>query len=819
MNYNQIQTPMTNYRSCFSFARAHPAILVCLLLTTLTCTFCTRQTSHLTIEEQETIDRFNEALNSNLDIQFPDSVFNLALDVLAISEKAEDKTLVLYALMKTGFRFIESMYPDSALYYSKRMQTLAMEIGDQRSLGRAYHIMSLAYIQKNKYNEAKSTIREAIRIGRHIEVGSEIEDHYANLGLLFEETERYDSAIYYYQVAAQLYETGNDLENLEIMFNNIGLVHTNTGNPKQAIQYFRKAILIDRELNDSSSMSRIYNNIGLAYYEMGCYDTTRLYYDSAIQINKITGEKVRMMIVTYNLANVLHKTGDYEQALKYNFDVLKQAEDLSVAVGIIKSKTSIGTIYLDLGNYSGAWQFLNEALQLAVDNKIFEDQENILLQQTHAAIGLNDSDRASKALLRYKKTIDSLNFKNQQEVVADLEARYQLKEKDTKLKYMDRVNRSRTNLNYALAAIIALAVFLFVFILLFYKTNLKKLGLQNERIGKDNKLKQLELEKAAIQTKLKEEEAEKLTLSIKLKEEITGMIVHDLKNPLNNIINIQDDIPVHQNKKLRQSGKQMLNMVLDILDVYKYESTKLPIELSKNDLSVLAGKAVDEVEYAALEKSIVIKNLIPSEVVVNADTGLITRVFVNLFTNAIKFTPTNGIVEININREKSNQEYIYLVVNDTGSGIPDEWQKKVFEKFSQQQGTQNKHSGSIGLGLTFCKLAIEAHGGNIGVDKSDTSGTQVFFTLPLVSMSKDEAQPNVPTETPIELSDAEKSKLSVFLSKLENLDIYEITALRKLLNEIEGEPDVNSEWLENIKNAVNFGNEEQYKLLISKIKQ
>jgi len=478
----------------------------------------------------------------------------------------------------------------------------------------------------------------------------------------------------------------------------------------------------------------------------------------------------------------------------------------------------MGKTYLKMGEFRKANDYLEEAIKLADEKGITEGRERALLNITQAAIGINDRDKATETLLIYTEAIDSLNFHNQQEIVSDLEARYQLNEKDTKLKYMDEVNQSRTRLNYALVAAIALVVILVVFVLLFYRSKTKNLVLRNERIEKDNALKQLNLEKADIQAKLSEEEAEKLALSLKIKEELSGMIVHDLKNPLNNIINSSDDNPVIQNKKLRQSGKKMLNMVSNILDVYKYEFAKMPISTSENNLLKIAEKAIGEVEYSATQKNIALRNLFPSTIRVNTDPDLLIRAFVNLLTNAIKYSPMNGFVELKVDFEKSDTDFIRVTISDTGYGIPTEMQKKVFEKFSQVNANNSHAQGSTGLGLTFCKMAIEAHGGKIGIDENYTDGTQVFFTLPLISNIEKDIEIVAPLESPIELTADEKADLSTYLPRLENLEIFDVSELRLIVKEIELEPNLNKEWLADLNNAVNFGNEQQFKHLISKIK-
>jgi signal transduction histidine kinase len=678
--------------------------------------------------------------------------------------------------------------------------------------------MSLANVQKQNFEEAKVNLQKAIQTNKLAGETPDIANYYQSLGILHKEIGRYDSAIYYYQVAAQKFELDDNKKALAATYGNIGSIHVQLKNNDEALMYYNKATTINKQVNNLTSLAHNYKNTGILFARSDKPALAKLYYDSAINITKSTGNKPVMMAVTFNYAHVLKDEGQFDKALESYFDVMAMAEELNYNIWMYNSNSAIGETYLNMGESRKAIYYLEEAIKYADEKEFTEGMTQTLLSITQAAIGINDREKATEALLIYKEAIDSLNFQNQQKIVSDLEARYQLKEKDTKLKYMERVNQSRTRLNYALAAVIVLAIFLFVFVLLSYRTNIKNLVLRNESIEKDNTLKQLTIEKNAMQTKLKEEEAEKLALSIKLKEEITGMIVHDLKNPLNEIINIRDDNPMNQNKKLRQSGKRMLTMVLNILDVYKYEFMKMPISPTENSLLNIAEKAIAEVEYSATEKNISIKNLIPSTIRVNTDHKVLTRVFVNLLTNAIKYSPVNGFVEINVNTEKSEDDFVNITVHDTGQGIPTEMHQLVFEKFSQVNDNNSHAQGSTGLGLTFCKMAIEAHGGKIGIDEKYTDGARVFFTLPLLSKTEEDIQAVTPMETQGVLTVDEKVVLSAYLPRLAHLEIYDISALRLIVKEIELEPDINKEWLADFNNAVNFGNEEQFKLMISQIK-
>ena len=109
------------------------------------------------------------------------------------------------------------------------------------------------------------------------------------------------------------------------------------------------------------------------------------------------------------------------------------------------------------------------------------------------------------------------------------------------------------------------------------------------------------------------------------------------------------------------------------------------------------------------------------------DPEVIGRIVANLLGNALKFTPASG--EVRVSAVPSANE-VKINVADTGPGIPAEYRERIFEKFGQVEGQKEGKKHSTGLGLTFCKLAAEAHGGKIGVDSEVGHGSTFWFTLP-----------------------------------------------------------------------------------------
>lgn len=226
-----------------------------------------------------------------------------------------------------------------------------------------------------------------------------------------------------------------------------------------------------------------------------------------------------------------------------------------------------------------------------------------------------------------------------------------------------------------------------------------------------------------------------------LRNELTQMLVHDLRSPLSVVRGSLDmldyylesqtysDMP-HTLAMARRSTEQMFGMIETLLDIQRLESGRLVIspspiaarQLLQDTLEALRGAA----ESAAIQLTLDAPDDLPLLLV---DADLMRRVLANLLDNAIKFTPDGGHIKLwaRLNEEENAVE---LGVSDTGPGIPPEAQARLFKKFEQHISRQGRRRGS-GLGLPFCKLAVEAHGGTISVQSTPGAGTTFTIRLPL----------------------------------------------------------------------------------------
>jgi signal transduction histidine kinase len=224
----------------------------------------------------------------------------------------------------------------------------------------------------------------------------------------------------------------------------------------------------------------------------------------------------------------------------------------------------------------------------------------------------------------------------------------------------------------------------------------------------------------------------------RLRDSLVHMLVHDLRSPLTAIraylelirLQAEKGVSADLSESIDQADAAaagMTEMVSDLIDVSRFEAGVMPLTRAEVDLTELTAEAMALVGVGLHRVPVTFEPpLQPMRVV--CDPGLVRRVIANLVANAIKFTPENGQVRIHLS---TDQNGVQVSVSDTGYGIAAEHQDKIFEKFGQVEASRQGAKRSSGLGLTFCKLAVEAHGGEIGVDSKVGKGSTFWFTLPV----------------------------------------------------------------------------------------
>lgn len=246
----------------------------------------------------------------------------------------------------------------------------------------------------------------------------------------------------------------------------------------------------------------------------------------------------------------------------------------------------------------------------------------------------------------------------------------------------------------------------------------------------------LEEVQARVKTHLELRQSyQKLRQLERLRDDLVHMVVHDMRSPLTVLAGRLTFLQEEASKLSPEGAEDLVaamsganalaRMANDLLDVSRLEDGKLPLQPAKHDLTGLAAEV--QASLRGLERGRLIELETTAPLCVTCDGELVRRVLENLVNNAIKHTPPSSAVRI---RLEASADRARVSVSDEGPGVPLEARARIFEKFGAVAVRRANEHHSSGLGLAFCKLAIDAHGGAIGVESNEPQGSRFWFELP-----------------------------------------------------------------------------------------
>ncbi len=224
------------------------------------------------------------------------------------------------------------------------------------------------------------------------------------------------------------------------------------------------------------------------------------------------------------------------------------------------------------------------------------------------------------------------------------------------------------------------------------------------------------------------------------KSEFIANMSHELRTPLTAIMGFSEVLLREMSgtlnekqkehiKDILESAQHLLNLINDMLDLSKIEAGRMELEPEWFDINELIEESLVFFKYKALKHNIKIEKVIKGDTgKLYADKRKVKQVLVNLLSNAVKFTPDGGSIKIEVER---SQDEVIFSVEDTGPGISEEDQKRLFKPFEQLEGPLRKRVKGTGLGLYFSKKLVELHGGRIWVRSELGKGSRFSFSIPL----------------------------------------------------------------------------------------
>lgn len=492
-------------------------------------------------------------------------------------------------------------------------------------------------------------------------------------------------------------------------------------------------------------------------------------------------------------------------------------------------KSMLSKIYRHLGHSLQAKKYLKEAqshfIAAKINNEFYSPTAInwIRLLQTEA-IHLGEKNLALQAKEMYESAIDSINLRERGNLMIVAQNRQDVirQEKLNEVLLIKNTNKSRLNLLFSGLLGITLLFSTFVMISLNKNRQLNRI-LQ----GKNNELENRNIEIADQAKRILANNQEILNQKIDLeklndfKEFTLGTIIHDLKTPLNAII-----LQSHE-AETRKAGQKMLRLVHNLLDIQKLEEAKMPIHYNIIDAKSLIERSLDEVDLLLQDKGLILDILQEHEIIFEGDFDLLERSLTNLLTNAIKFSPAGATITISA---KTSGNSVLISVADQGPGIAKEKQSLLFQKYSQIESRNSGKTKSTGLGLTFCKLAVEALHGKLELTSQEGQGAVFTMILPIphhlnssnlnftVTVNSgapcDSCQKENEKKFAIKLSTRTKEFLTPYLDNLKQFEIFEISEILEYIEQIPNHYEEVKPWKTALTQAVQTFNKNSYNKLL-----
>ena len=668
-----------------------------------------------------------------------------ALDIAKHTGKAEKQALCYYYL---GRIYGESGDEQKSIENFNKSINLYESLNMPKKTAKVLSDLGFVYHRFDDYEKAMEMYREALLIYNNFDSKREIALALNRTGLAKTELGQFDGALEAHLQALKIYEEIGDETNIAAANNNIGNIYNRLGDNQKALRYYQTAIDYREKLGQKQSIIASLINIGSIYSNIYDYENALKSFNKALgYVNENTN--TQWVVTLYiDLSNTFFDMKSYEPAIK-NLKIAEEyARKYNYKVSISICKLNLGMIYLDMGENHKALSELNRGLPGAKQSKVLPLIAEFYNVFSQIYESISDYKKSYEYFELYSNLNDSIFNMESARQIAELQTKFESEKKDKTIALLQADNKikavslkkGKTERNIYFIVFVFILLFLVVIISRYvFKTRTNKLltekGTEIERVNKELKEKNLLIKQQQLEL---EENINKQKKLIDTKDKFFSIIAHDLKNPFNAIIGMSgiiyhefdrfdESTRIDFIKKINNSSKEVFKLVENLLSWSRARSGSLVFNPVVFNVSKTVKKALSVYSVAATNKNISISLNIDENLSAFADMDMTDTVIRNLVSNAVKFTPVGGKIEINAEK---NGDYIKISVKDSGLGIDSENPEQIFsvEEKHSTKGTQNEKG--TGLGLILCKEFVERNNGTIWVESKPGAGSTFYFTLP-----------------------------------------------------------------------------------------
>jgi len=708
-----------------------------------------------------------------------------------------------------------SDFSTARLYYDSAFAN-AVTFHDSLEIGISYNRRGLIYESLGHFDSALMVFHKEADICRKLKNPERLGTVLENIGTIYMHRGEFTSSITYLIEAKSIFEQNKLEKSLPYIYLKLGRIYSETKDYAIAENWLNKGINGALAQKDLVKAAMGMNAIGILYKNQEKFGQALVKFEQALTTIQ-TVKNIHLKMAIYdNIGSVYSSEKKYHDALKYHKKSADLAIQLNNPVAMAINQVNMGIDYYHLKNYRNARICYEKALPVFKSSNSKSD----LLATYKSLLDITNETGDYKQSVEYYQSYIEINDSLVREELGTALDSLKIKFHTEQTNIENRLLKQETELQQKKIFLQRMVMFSVAGFLILLAILTILIIINRRRIKNANHL--LELKNQEISEKVGELSLinKQLTELSAFRDTMISFLIHDLKNSLNRIINI--DVWKNADQQVavaKQTGKQMLNLVMNLLDISRYENKTMKISVKEIPITQLINNAYNEVSYLAEQKSIYTKVNCPVDFIVKADPELIERVFVNLFSNAIKYSSIGD--SILVQTEGINHTGVKIMVQDHGEGIDPEYLPVIFDKFTPAREKKSGLARSTGIGLAFCKAAIESHGGKIGVDSIAGQGATFWFTLLLAGYRKDPTIHSMGAEKSynkfldLHLSKAEIKQLTPFCDMLKTLSIYQISDVKDIVHDIDIHGSANiAKWKSFLLKALSDCNQIRFKELI-----
>lgn len=567
-----------------------------------------------------------------------------------------------------------------SILLTKEALEQSKSLSNEKLIAQALNKMSLFLMITGSFDESKSLAEEAISIFEKIDDKTGIADAKYNLAGMLYKTDNHHKGLMYLLDCLSIYKVNQDYHNQARVFKSIGTIYEYFNDIKRAVSAYKNTLTAAKRAKDIDLEANALNPLSGIYLNQNKFNEAFKTIERSIAIKNKTKDIRGLAFALYGRGKIYIKTKDFELAKRdLNASMLIQKK-VGDKIGIAMCYVKLGSLSYERGRLNEAVKILKEAISYGEKYSIalVKFKGNLLLYKTYKKSG-----NIGKALIYLEKY---------------------LKEKDVVL-----------------------------------NTQIQKIIGNYESISKiESREKQSKLQLEKNEIIRKKNIAEQAN---RVKQDFLSTMSHEIRTPLNAIITIASllekrDDPQEQEliDSLSFSSNNLLLLINDILDFSKLEAGKFNLDFQPVNFAKLLQNIKNTYNSLAKEKGLSLNLKIISEVskVYLLDETRISQILGNLISNSIKFTD-QGYVDIIVDKVDEHEEYdiIRFKVIDSGTGIDKEYQKTIFDSFSQAKSVTKRKVGGSGLGLAIVKKLVELHNSKIHLISEEDRGSMFYFDVKL----------------------------------------------------------------------------------------